>query len=186
LLGGVYVFHIFDNYGAAGWCLLFIALCECIAMAWMFGINRFWNHVCEMIGFIPAVPFFKWCWAVITPLSTSVLMLVSLAFYKPLKYGDYIYPGWGLAICWFLTFSSILWIPGYALYYYFFKTNGTFYERWQQCITPQNKSTLSKIQPVGENQNMMEMEPFCNETNQNIEDYHLQPPKYDDITGNSQ
>uniref|UniRef100_H2YJY5 Transporter n=1 Tax=Ciona savignyi TaxID=51511 RepID=H2YJY5_CIOSA len=40
--GGVYVLNIFDNYAAAGWSMLFISLCECVVVAWIFGINRYW------------------------------------------------------------------------------------------------------------------------------------------------
>jgi len=70
--GGVYVLNIFDNYAAAGWCLLFISFCECTAVGWMFGIDRFWNIVCDMIGFRPRLSWFKWCWNILTPLSTAV------------------------------------------------------------------------------------------------------------------
>jgi len=194
--GGIYVFHVFDNYAAAGWCLLFLGMCECIAIAWCFGINRFWGHICDMIGFEPRVPIFKWMWHIITPLSTSSLMLISLAFYKPLTYGDYIYPGWAICVCWLLTMSSILWVPGYAAYFFLCQTKGTFQQRWKQCITSkfQTAAKSSKIRSVDLSANIMEMEPFYNEATDKSEEtsqalnsdtetsYRMNPPKYEDIS----
>lgn len=191
--GGIYVFHIFDNYAAAGWCLLFLGMCECVAMSWCFGIDRFYAGVCDMIGFVPAVPFFKWSWAVVTPLSTSVLMIVSLAFYKRLRYQDYVYPDWSLAVCWSLTMSSILWVPGYAIYYYVFQTKGDFKQRWQQCLTSQNDT--AKCLPE-DSRDSMEMEPFYNGSSddqggdkgaegggelENHQQQQISPPKYEDV-----
>lgn len=79
LKGGVYVLNIFDNYAAAGWSLLFLGFCECIAVAWLFGIDKFWDIVCDMIGFVPRFPLFKWCWAYITPFATTVSMNSALS-----------------------------------------------------------------------------------------------------------
>jgi len=196
--GGVYVFHIFDNYAATGWCLLFLGMMECVAMSWFFGIERFWKHICEMIGFEPTIPWFKWSWAVITPLSTSVLMVISLVFYKRLKYHTYVYPDWALVICWLLTLSSISWVPGYALYYFFCETKGDLKQRWQQCITPKGDVTLKTSKGLtDEAGDFLEMEPFYNEGSESagnrskIEDsttsprqslVDQQPPKYEDIT----
>lgn len=69
--GGVYVLHIFDNYGAAGWCLLAVGFFQCIGIAWIFGINKYWDRVCEMIGYHP-IPWFKYCWLIVTPVATMV------------------------------------------------------------------------------------------------------------------
>lgn len=69
--GGVYYFNIFDNYAAAGWCLLIISFFQVIAVSWIFGIDKFWDKVCEMIGYRP-FPWFKWCWFVISPISIAV------------------------------------------------------------------------------------------------------------------
>uniref|UniRef100_H2YJY3 Transporter n=1 Tax=Ciona savignyi TaxID=51511 RepID=H2YJY3_CIOSA len=106
--GGVYVLNIFDNYAAAGWSMLFISLCECVVVAWIFGINRYWAIV-DMIGFIPRVPWFKWCWSVLTPVLCVVLLVLSLVYYKTPTYNKtYVYPPWAVGICWVLTLSSIM------------------------------------------------------------------------------
>lgn len=38
--------------------------------------------------------------------------------YKPLTYMDYVYPWWGQLIGWLLALSSMLCVPGYAIYIY--------------------------------------------------------------------
>ncbi|KAG8247122.1 hypothetical protein J6590_068744 [Homalodisca vitripennis] len=47
--------------------------------------------------------------------------------YVPAKYGPYVYPDWAELIGISLSLSSMLWIPGYALYY-LITTPGSFKE----------------------------------------------------------
>jgi len=47
--------------------------------------------------------------------------------YEPLVYMDYRYPWWGEMIGWCMTMSSVLVIPGYAIFI-FIKTKGTLAE----------------------------------------------------------
>lgn len=37
LQGGIYIFQFFDYYGSSRICGNFIAICECLALGWMFG-----------------------------------------------------------------------------------------------------------------------------------------------------
>lgn len=145
--GGIFWFNIWDNYGATGWSLLFLSACECFAVSWLFGIEEFWDIVCDMIGFRPKFPIMKWCWAYITPMTCLVLMICMLVKYEPLTYNKtYTYPGWAIAFCWLLTMVSILWVPGYAIYrLVFVQTEETFAKRWKAAI----KSEF--VPPVREN-----------------------------------
>nr|CAB3266321.1 sodium- and chloride-dependent taurine transporter [Phallusia mammillata] len=144
--GGVYVLNIYDNYAAAGWSMLFISFCECAAIAWIFGVHRYWKIVCDMIGFTPRLPWFKWCWSILTPLSTAILLVTCLVYYKPLTYNkDYVYPDWAVVLCWLLALSSILAIPGYAVYR-FYVAQGTLKEKWAEVTKSEYEdSSSSKI-----------------------------------------
>ncbi|CAK8675192.1 unnamed protein product [Clavelina lepadiformis] len=137
--GGVYILNIFDNYAAAGWSLLFVSFCQCVAVAWIFGIKKYWAIVCDMIGFKPRISWFKWCWFALTPASTIVLIVVSIANYKPLTYNKtYIYPGWAVGIAWMLAMSSMIWIPAYG-FYRFSMAPGSLKEKWKNVITSELK-----------------------------------------------
>uniref|UniRef100_H2YMK4 Transporter n=1 Tax=Ciona savignyi TaxID=51511 RepID=H2YMK4_CIOSA len=115
--GGVYVFNMYDNYAAAGWCLFFIGICECVTVSYIYGISKFWGHVCHMLGFEPRIPWFKYAWAVVAPILTTGVFIYSLVQYQPLTYNrTYTYPLWAQVICWCLALSAILWIPFYAIY----------------------------------------------------------------------
>lgn len=44
------------------------------------------------------------------------MFVYSVVQYKPLKYMEYEYPWWGELIGWGMALSSILVMPGYAIY----------------------------------------------------------------------
>ncbi|XP_039256761.2 sodium- and chloride-dependent GABA transporter 2-like [Styela clava] len=129
--GGVYIFNMYDNYAAAGWCLFFIGICECVTISWLFGINKYWDRVIHMLGFKPRIPWFKWCWVFVAPTSTLAVFLYSLIKYTPLSYNKiYIYPLWAQFLAWCLALCAILWIPGYAIYA-IWNAKGSLSERWK-------------------------------------------------------
>ena len=48
--GGMYYFQLCDSYGASGICLLSIILCQAIAIAWVYGRERFYEDMNHMFG----------------------------------------------------------------------------------------------------------------------------------------
>ncbi|CAB1430241.1 unnamed protein product [Pleuronectes platessa] len=72
--GGIIPFGIVDSYGANGSIFLFIACLETIIIGWVYGADRFYDNIEDMIGYRPN-PVIKYCWMFITPL-ISVLLLV--------------------------------------------------------------------------------------------------------------
>ncbi|XP_028680284.1 sodium- and chloride-dependent GABA transporter 1 isoform X2 [Erpetoichthys calabaricus] len=108
--GGIYVFQLLDHYTAVV-SLMFLAFFEVTAVCWIFGVSRLSHIVNEMLGAPPNI-FFKVCWAVISPLLVMTILISSVIQYSPARYGkDYTYPGWAEVLGWFMSLSSIIWIP---------------------------------------------------------------------------
>uniref|UniRef100_H2ZHH7 Transporter n=1 Tax=Ciona savignyi TaxID=51511 RepID=H2ZHH7_CIOSA len=114
--GGMYVFQIFDYYSASGMTLLWMSLWECITIAWIYGADRYYQNLKDMIGYRPPA-LFKYCWLFLTPAATLGIFIFVLISHKPLTYNrTYEYPWWGLLIGWCLALSSMLCIPVVAAY----------------------------------------------------------------------
>ncbi|KAK0131723.1 Sodium- and chloride-dependent taurine transporter [Merluccius polli] len=109
--GGMYVFQLFDYYAASGVCLLWVAFFECIAVAWVYGADNFYDAIEDMIGYRPN-PWMKWSWTIITPALCIACFVFSLVKYKPLKYNKvYEYPDWSIGLGWTLALASMICIP---------------------------------------------------------------------------
>uniref|UniRef100_A0A9J8BXW6 Transporter n=1 Tax=Cyprinus carpio carpio TaxID=630221 RepID=A0A9J8BXW6_CYPCA len=133
--GGMYVFQLFDSYAASGMCLLFVAIFESICIGWIYGSDRFYSNIEDMIGYKP-IFFIKWCWKYFTPGICAGIFLFFLIKYKPLKYNNvYTYPDWGYGIGWMMAMSSMVCIP-LGILFQIWKTEGTFRERIKKLTTP--------------------------------------------------
>uniref|UniRef100_H2Y7N3 Transporter n=1 Tax=Ciona savignyi TaxID=51511 RepID=H2Y7N3_CIOSA len=113
--GGIYVFEIFNNYAVSGIALLFLVTMECIGIGWVYGADRFYDNLKEMIGYYPS-NYLKICWKFATPALTMSVFLFFVVKYKPLKIGDYVYPDWANAIGWLMCLSSCICVPACAVY----------------------------------------------------------------------
>ncbi|XP_049888312.1 sodium- and chloride-dependent GABA transporter 3-like [Epinephelus moara] len=112
--GGIYVFQLIDYYGCTRACQDFMAVCQCLAMGWIFGADRFFNIIEDMAGQRPNV-FFKYCWKYIIPLLSLSSFILYLVDFKHLKINDwYIYPDWAYTLGWTMTLSSVLMVPLWA------------------------------------------------------------------------
>uniref|UniRef100_A0A8C3HW18 Transporter n=1 Tax=Chrysemys picta bellii TaxID=8478 RepID=A0A8C3HW18_CHRPI len=122
--GGMYIFQLFDYYAASGTCLLFLTIFEVICVGWVYGADRFYDNIEDMIGYRPW-PLIKMCWQVVTPGVCLVTFLFSLIKYTPLKYNNwYVYPLWGYALGWLMALSSMICIPLYVIFI-LLKTRGS-------------------------------------------------------------
>uniref|UniRef100_A0A8C7SLI2 Transporter n=1 Tax=Oncorhynchus mykiss TaxID=8022 RepID=A0A8C7SLI2_ONCMY len=122
--GGMYVFQLFDYYAASGVCLLWVAFFECIAIAWIYGADNFYDAIEDMIGYRPN-PWMKWMLNSPTLLccgfenmrnlldqSEDGCFIFSLVKYKPLTYNKvYEYPDWSIGLGWSLALASMICIP---------------------------------------------------------------------------
>ena len=55
--------------------------------------------------------------------------------YVPISMGDYKYPAWGEALGFIISLSSMLWVPGYALYFVM-TSKGSWREVLRLGVTP--------------------------------------------------
>ncbi|CAB3370461.1 Hypothetical predicted protein [Cloeon dipterum] len=114
--GGAYVFQLMDFYSASGISLLWVCFFQTIAISWFFGAERFCDCIEEMIGFRPG-RFWTVCWVYLAPAAMLSIFIFYCVQYVPVTYGTYEYPDWAeiLGLC--ISFSSMVWIPAYAIYY---------------------------------------------------------------------
>nr|XP_048685062.1 sodium- and chloride-dependent GABA transporter 2 isoform X2 [Caretta caretta] len=133
--GGMYIFQLFDYYAASGMCLLFVAIFETLCIAWVYGADRFYDNIKDMIGYRPW-PIIKYCWLFITPAVCMATFLFSLIKYTPLTYNKkYVYPWWGDTLGWLLALSSMVCIPLWIVYK-LSMIKGSLRERFRQLVCP--------------------------------------------------
>ncbi|XP_077421942.1 sodium- and chloride-dependent GABA transporter 2-like isoform X2 [Vanacampus margaritifer] len=134
--GGMYIFQIFDYYACNGACLLFLCVFQSLSVGWIFGAERLYGIIADMTGDRPN-SFFKICWLYLTPLISLGSFIYSLVEYKPLKFNRwYMYPTWAYVLGWMMALSSILLVPGCALYKLSSAT-GTFSQRLHRLCWPE-------------------------------------------------
>ena len=64
--GGMYVFQIFDYY-AGSRIIILVAFLECATVAWLYGINRFYDNMEMMLG-RRIDPYMKISWTFTSPI----------------------------------------------------------------------------------------------------------------------
>ena len=73
--GGYYLVEFLNNYSAV-YSILAAVVIENIAVAWLYGTDRFCNDIKEMIGLYPG-RFWCYCWKYITPVCIAVCLFYS-------------------------------------------------------------------------------------------------------------
>ncbi|GFO29799.1 transporter [Plakobranchus ocellatus] len=112
--GGMYVVQLFDNY-AATYSLLATGLAECVALAWVYGCDRFLSDIETMLGKRPH-QIWTYSWRFIAPISLFVILIFTLVHPDRTSYEDYMFPIWADGIGVLISLMSILAIPGVAIY----------------------------------------------------------------------
>jgi len=133
--GGVYLFYLMDFYAASGMSLLWCVFFQTIAISWVFGAKKFYLCIEHMIGY--KVNWYWYiCWVLLSPAFMLFIFVFYFIKYKPITYGEhYAYPPWGEAIGFMISLSSMLWVPGYFIYY-MLTTPGTWREVLAKGVTP--------------------------------------------------
>jgi len=124
--GGIYIFELYNTYAASGITLLWLAMCESIAIGWVYGADRYYDDMESMLGFRPHA-YFKYCYKYFIPIITFGIFLFFCINSKPLVLGAYVYPSWANSIGWIMSLVSMLCVP--AGIFYYFANNGWSYSR---------------------------------------------------------
>ncbi|XP_062852549.1 sodium- and chloride-dependent GABA transporter 2-like [Trichomycterus rosablanca] len=111
--GGLHVFKLIDTYGPSGTNLLLIACFETIVIAWVYGADRFYDNIQDMIGY-RLMPVLKYCWLFITPSICGATLLYDLISSDPIGSSDFV-PSWGSAVAALLTLAPMICIPIFVL-----------------------------------------------------------------------
>uniref|UniRef100_A0A8C4ETS0 Transporter n=1 Tax=Dicentrarchus labrax TaxID=13489 RepID=A0A8C4ETS0_DICLA len=133
--GGLYVFQLFDYYACSGIPLMIFGILECICVGWVYGADRYYNNITDMINYRPS-PYMKYCWRFVTPCVATGILLFSLVKFNRLSYNNtYQYPWWSHVLGLILSFSSVLMAPLWVLYS-LAVTPGTLRQRLKVTTTP--------------------------------------------------
>ncbi|XP_028319877.1 sodium- and chloride-dependent GABA transporter 2-like [Gouania willdenowi] len=151
--GGMYVFQMFDYYACNGACILFLCVFEVLALGWVFGAERVYGIIKDMTKIRPNA-FFKICWLYLTPVVSLGTFICSLVEYQPLTFNRwYVYPTWAYSLGWIFALSSILTVPGWALYK-LGTESGTLAKRFRRLCQPDLENSMtqnsdSKVEVTG-------------------------------------
>ncbi|XP_063713731.1 sodium- and chloride-dependent GABA transporter 2-like isoform X2 [Symsagittifera roscoffensis] len=120
--GGIFVFNLWDCYGASGLIFLSIGLCQITPLMYCYGFSRYKRDIEQMVGFKSIlICWFNFCWTFLSPVIISAILV--FAIYQKMtspsefKYADYVYPVWAQLIGWMFIFTALIWIPLYAIYH---------------------------------------------------------------------
>lgn len=149
--GGMYLFTMWDIF-SAGTSILFGVFCMVVTIGWFYGMKEFCDDFEKMLGFRPNY-YWRICWKFVSPFFIFVIIISSIASYKPMVYksytkGDYIYPSWANGIGWVIAASSMAMIPAWAIYY-IIKSPGSLKQRIALAISPRwEHREIMKGKPV--------------------------------------
>ncbi|TMW48588.1 hypothetical protein DOY81_006326 [Sarcophaga bullata] len=107
--GGQFILTIVDYFGASMIALV-LGIAELYVLGWVYGVDRLCKDAEFMMG-RKVGPYWRWCWAVVTPLIMTAILIYFLSTYTPLTYNGIIYPTWAYAIGWTITCFGVMQLP---------------------------------------------------------------------------
>ncbi|XP_078480175.1 sodium- and chloride-dependent betaine transporter-like, partial [Lampetra planeri] len=133
--GGMYLLQLLDHHVCSGTTVLLLSLFESVSIGWVYGADRFYGNINDMIGYRP-FPLMKYCWRYITPLIIFCTFIFSIVKYSPLKFNNsYVYPLWANIFGWFVASVSLCLIPLFV-FYKIIQGKGTLRQRFQLLCLP--------------------------------------------------
>ncbi|XP_061391730.1 sodium-dependent nutrient amino acid transporter 1-like [Musca vetustissima] len=107
--GGQFILTLVDYFGASMIALI-LGIAELYVLGWVYGVDRLCRDAEFMMG-RKVGPYWRWCWAVVTPLIMTAILVYFLSTYTPLTYNNVTYPNWAYAIGWTITCFGVLQLP---------------------------------------------------------------------------
>ncbi|XP_072230715.1 sodium- and chloride-dependent GABA transporter 2-like [Leuresthes tenuis] len=133
--GGIYLLQLLDHHVCSGTTLLLLTFCQSVSIGWVYGADRFYDNITDMIGYRP-LPFMKYCWCYVTPFICFGTFIFSIVKYSPLKFSNaYVYPLWANILGWFIATVSLSLIPLFVLLK-MMQGSGTLQERFLFLCQP--------------------------------------------------
>ncbi|KAI0215060.1 Sodium- and chloride-dependent glycine transporter 2 [Lamellibrachia satsuma] len=131
--GGIYFLQIMDWYSST-FSLMILSFTECVVIAWVYGVKRFYEDIELMIGYKPNC-WWKQCWCYITPSTILFVFLFTVIQHTPVSYGTYMYPNWAIVVGWLMAVSSMMPLPLFFIIKYYQATGGC-YQRILKQVKP--------------------------------------------------
>ncbi|KAI1887981.1 hypothetical protein AGOR_G00180350 [Albula goreensis] len=78
--GAMKLFQMYENYGLSWTSLMFIIGLEAVVIGWVYGADRFYDNIEDMIGYRP-FPLLKYCWLFVIPFFCTAGVFLSLESY---------------------------------------------------------------------------------------------------------
>ncbi|XP_055004250.1 sodium- and chloride-dependent GABA transporter 2-like [Boleophthalmus pectinirostris] len=155
--GGMYLLQLLDHHVCSGTTLLLLSFCQSVSIAWVYGADRFYDNVSDMIGYRPNI-LMKYCWKYVTPLIIFGTFVFSIVRHSPLKFSNsYVYPLWANILGWFIATVSLSLIPLFVIYQ-LIHGKGTLKQRYLKLCQPSDefsqtqswteKSSVTKPDPT--------------------------------------
>ncbi|XP_037323577.2 sodium- and chloride-dependent GABA transporter 2-like [Pungitius pungitius] len=157
--GGMYLLHLLDHHVCSGTTLLILSLFQSVSIAWVYGADRFYGNVTDMIGYRP-YPLMKYCWRYITPCFCFGTFIFSIVKYTPLKFSNtYVYPLWANVLGWFIATVSLSLIPLYMVHK-IIQGKGTLRQRFLLLCQPVDLALDQKVLPTVGTTALTELKPL--------------------------
>ena len=125
---------------------LLTGLIEVLVVSWVYGVDRFLEDIRRMVGWTGQGGLYRahrtyWTvtWKFVTPGLLTVILVASALDYKPMKYGDAVYPDWANGLGWLVSLASVACIPLVMLWKVAMQGRWKIIskdDRWDELIRP--------------------------------------------------